>query len=286
MLKRIQKEQQKENGEAPEKPQWSRTLILGSRGISAKQRYLMQDFMAMLPHHKTEPKYDNKHNFSGIAEICEMRNCDSCIFFENRKHTDLYLWFCKAPHGPSIKFYVGQIITMTDLKLTGNALKGSRPILSFGKEFDETNDRRLMKQVISDIFNVQQNYPKSKPFIDHVLQFSLVDDHVWFRNYQIVDGDGNDKLSLVEIGPRFYMQCIKILEGCFSGNVVYLNEKYVSPNVVRADERREAQLEAKRKSKKVKESKAARRELKEEKTTLDKVFDHQFEMSDDDSDEE
>ena len=50
-------------------------------------------------------------------------------------------------------------------------------------------------------------------------------------------------------------------------------QEYVSPNVVRADERREAQLEAKRKSKKVKESKAARRELKEEKTTLDKVFD-------------
>ena len=175
---------------------------------------------------------------------------------------------------------------MSDLKLTGNALKGSRPILSFGKEFDESNDRKLMKQVISDIFNVEQNYPKSKPFIDHILQFSLVDDHIWFRNYQIVDGAGNDKLSLVEIGPRFYMQCVKILEGCFGGNVVYLNEKYDSPNVVRADERKEAQLESQRKSRKIKETKTARKELKEEKTTLDKVFDHQFDMSDNEEDDE
>ena len=122
---------------------------------------------------------------------------------------------------------------MQNLKLSGNALKGSRPVLSFSPEFDASDDRRLVKDVLTSVFTVQQGYPKSKPFIDHVLQFSIADDRVWLRNYQVVDGKGDDKLSLVEIGPRFCMQLVKIIQGCFSGQTVYVNERYVSPNVTR-----------------------------------------------------
>lgn len=162
---------------------------------------------------------------------------------------------------------------MTDLKMTGNALKGSRPIISFGKEFEENDQNKLMKEILGKVFNVEQNYPKSKPFIDHTLQFSIVDDHVWMRNYQIVEGDGDNKLSLVEIGPRYCMQCIKILTGCFSGSVAYLNEKFVSPNVIRSEEKRELQIEAARKKKINMDSKSRRMNLKQKQTLLDKVFD-------------
>lgn len=43
------------------------------------------------------------------------------------------------------------------------------------------------------------------------------------------------ELSLVEIGPRFVMTPIIILEGSFGGPVIYENKEFVSPNAVRAD---------------------------------------------------
>ena len=85
---------------------WDRVLVVPTRGITCEQRYLMQDIITLLPHHKKEIKFDNKHNLSEIAEICELRNCSRCLVFESRKHTDLYLWAALAPNGPSLKFHV------------------------------------------------------------------------------------------------------------------------------------------------------------------------------------
>lgn len=73
-------------------------------------------------------------------------------------------------------------------------------------------------------------HPKSKPFIDHVLTFSLVDGRIWVRNYQIIEED--DKKSALEIGPRFVMNPIKVVSGGFSGTVMWENPHFVSPNVV------------------------------------------------------
>ena len=39
---------------------------------------------------------------------------------------------------------------------------------------------------------------ESQPFIDHVLTFTIIDNKIWLRNYQIVEENG----SLAEIGPR------------------------------------------------------------------------------------
>jgi hypothetical protein len=114
------------------------------------------------------------------------------LYFEARKHKDLYLWLAKAPHGPSVKFHVtngatagsvwvcrelpaatlaamlagrlgdslarllsvlllllcpqytwklctplfrpdAAVHTLEELKLSGNHLKGSRPVLSFDR---------------------------------------------------------------------------------------------------------------------------------------------------------
>lgn len=35
-----------------------------------------------------------------------MQGCSSVLYFEARKHKDLYLWVAKAPAGPSVKFHV------------------------------------------------------------------------------------------------------------------------------------------------------------------------------------
>ena len=41
-----------------------------------------------------------------LNEICEVKNCNKCIFFENRKRKDLYMWLSNVPNGPSAKFLV------------------------------------------------------------------------------------------------------------------------------------------------------------------------------------
>jgi ribosome biogenesis protein BRX1 len=134
--------------------------------------------------------------------------------------------------------------TMSELNFTGNALKGSRPLLSFDKNFESTPSTALIKELLQHTFSVPKGTRKSKPFIDRVVAFTLADGKVWLRHYQIqvtaADKDGEDKkkkednVELVEIGPRFVMTPIIILEGSFGGPVVYENKEFVSPNEMRA----------------------------------------------------
>jgi ribosome biogenesis protein BRX1 len=150
---------------------------------------------------------------------------------------------------------------MEELNFTGNCLKGSRPILSFDAAFEKAAHLRVLKEVLTQSFGVPAGARKSKPFVDHVMGFTVVGDKVWVRCYQISETEasktkakkmdqqvdeqqiavgerGETNLSLVEIGPRFVMTPIVILEGSFGGPVIYENKEFVSPNQVRADLRR------------------------------------------------
>jgi len=40
--------------------------------------------------------------------------------------------------------------------------------------------------VLVQIFATPKDHRKAKPFHDHVFVFSIVDGHVWFRNYQVI----------------------------------------------------------------------------------------------------
>jgi ribosome biogenesis protein BRX1 len=53
---------------------------------------------------------------------------------------------------------------------------------------------------------------------------------------------------LVEIGPRFVLTPVLILEGSFGGAVIYKNAQYVSGNQVRSDKRRKADLYVRRRN--------------------------------------
>jgi len=88
------------------------------------------------------------------------------------------------------------VYTSAELKLTGNCLKGSRPILSFDNNFDEHPQYSLLRELFVQIFGVPNQHPKSQPFVDNVLNFSVLDNKIWFRNYQILDENG----AIVEIG--------------------------------------------------------------------------------------
>ena len=70
---------------------------------------------------------------------------------------------------------------------------------------------------------------------------------IWVRNYQILEGQASNakeaaekrhndgfNTSLVEIGPRFVMNPIRIFGGSFGGQTLYQNADFLSPNEIRA----------------------------------------------------
>ncbi|KAF9359334.1 Ribosome biogenesis protein brx1 [Mortierella sp. NVP85] len=219
-----------------------RVLLLSSRGITFRHRHLLADLENLLPHAKKDAKLDSKSKLHVLNELADLNNCNNCIFFEVRKRQDLYMWLSKTPNGPSMKFHIQNIHTMEELKMTGNCLKGSRHILSFDKNFESSPHWMLMKELFTQIFGVPKTSRRIKPFIDHVISFSIVDNRVWFRNYQITEkpvehrtiSDTTD-LTLVEIGPRFVMNPIRVFDGSFGGQTAFENPEFVSPNVVRAN---------------------------------------------------
>ncbi|KAI5712036.1 hypothetical protein M8J76_004911 [Diaphorina citri] len=202
-----------------------RVLIFASRGISFTDRHLMKNLQNMLPHSRPGTKMERKDTLTVVNEICEMKNCNKCILFEGRLRRDLYMWFANVHEGPSLKCLVESVFTMGELKLTGNSLKGSRPLLSFDEKFSQEPHYRLMQELLTQIFGTPKDLPKSQPFIDHVISFSILDNRIWFRNYQILSEDG----ALVEIGPRFCLNPIKIFAGGFGGKTIWENPHYISP---------------------------------------------------------
>ncbi|KAJ4886540.1 Ribosomal RNA processing Brix domain protein [Raphanus sativus] len=212
-----------------------KVLVTCSRRISFRYRHLMLNIVSLLPHCKKDSKVEAKSSKGAtLNELVELKGSYSCLFFE-------------SPSGPSVKFLVNAVHTMEELKLTGNHLKGSRPLLTFSSNFDKDVHWKLLKEMLTQVFGIPKEHRKSKPYHDHVFAFSIVDDHIWFRNYQIsvphneadkVARGGLDKMTLVEVGPRFCLNPIKIFGGSFGGPTLYENPFYVSPNQIRALEKR------------------------------------------------
>jgi ribosome biogenesis protein BRX1 len=99
---------------------------------------------------------------------------------------------------------------------------------------------------LMQIFNAPKYHPQSKPFFDHVITFSVVENCVWFRHFQILEtpsADGTDQLDkhMVEIGPRFVLHLIRIFDSGFGGATLYENPTYIAPNTVRAYKKRQMQ---------------------------------------------
>ena len=89
-------------------------------------------------------------------------------------------------------------------------------------------------------FGSPRGHPKTKPFYDHVICFYNVGNQIFFRNYQILNeikekftnADAEDKINLLEIGPRFSLTLIRIFDGALGGKTLYLNKGYISPGVI------------------------------------------------------
>ncbi|KZM19476.1 Ribosome biogenesis protein brx1 [Ascochyta rabiei] len=243
-----------------EKRNRQRVLILSSRGVTFRHRHLLQDLYSLMPHSRKEAKFDSKTKLYQLNEMAELYNCNNILFFEARKGKDLYCWMSKPPNGPTVKMHLQNLHTMEELNFIGNCLKGSRPILSFDAAFDKQAHLRVIKELFTQVFGVPKNSRKTKPFVDHVMGFTVADGKIWIRVYQInesetgkkkpVNGDDMDvdelvskkkgkssdfDVSLVEIGPRFVLTPIVIQESSFGGPIIYENKEFVSPNQIRSD---------------------------------------------------
>ncbi|KAF6212523.1 hypothetical protein GE061_013046 [Apolygus lucorum] len=217
---------------APKKTKWinrQRVLVFAARGTTQRDRHLMNDLKTVMPHSRSENKISRREHLQVINELCEMKNCNKSLFFEGRKKLDLYLWMSNIPHGPSAKFLVENVSTMQELRMTGNCLKGSRPLLSFDESFEKESHYAVLKELFIQVFGVPYHHPKSQPFVDRVITFSVLDNRIWFRHYQILKEDG----ALAEIGPRFIFNPIKIFSGSFGGATIWDNPHYVTPSVWR-----------------------------------------------------
>lgn len=235
--------------------------------MNNRHRHLLSDLHSLLPHSRKDAKLDTKTQLHQLNELADLYNCNNVMFFEARKGKDLYIWLSKPPNGPTLKMHCQNVHTMEELNFTGNCLKGSRPILSFDATFDESPHLRVVKELLTHSFGVPQSSRKVKPFVDHVMGFTVAGGRVWIRCYQIAEteagkkkitngaeeAEGDDKaksaaasalpsskakagetsISLVEIGPRLVLTPIVILEGSFGGPVIYENKEFISPNQVR-----------------------------------------------------
>ena len=94
-----------------------------------------------------------------VNELADLSSCNNALFFEARRHQDLYMWASKTPNGPSARFHVLNSHTMDELKMTGNCLKGSRPIVCFDSEFDSQPHWRVIKELLMHVsFNISFEY--------------------------------------------------------------------------------------------------------------------------------
>lgn len=244
-----------------------RTAIAESQLIfrMRRHRHLLADLHSLLPHSRKDAKLDTKTQLYQLNELADLYNCNNVMFFEARKGKDLYIWLSKPPNGPTLKLHCQNIHTMEELNFPGNCLKGSRPVLSFDKAFDDAAHTRVIKELLTHAFGVPQSSRKVKPFVDHVMGFTLADGRIWIRCYQIAETEpskkqaagkedkdgvepataavdlapvskakpGETAVSLIEIGPRLVLTPIVILEGSFGGPVIYENKQFISPNQVR-----------------------------------------------------
>ena len=80
--------------------------------------------------------------------------------------------------GPSARFHLTNVHTMDELRLTGNCMKGSRPILTFDESFGRVEHLKLLKELFVDVFGTPRGHPSSKPFVDRVMAFYYVDNKV------------------------------------------------------------------------------------------------------------
>jgi ribosome biogenesis protein BRX1 len=208
-------------------------LVLGARNMASKDRHLLLDLRGLMPHSREHPKLGRSNALGDdLIELCSLHQCNSVLFMEPHRNDVSYMWIGQAPSGPSIKMQVNNVHTADEIRMAGNCLKYSRPLLHFDRDFELQPHLRVAKSLLHMAFNTPRYHPKSKPFVDRIMSFLWLDNHIWVRNYQIVP---TSPPSLMEIGPRFTLEPVAIFNGCCKGSVLWKSATAKPPTEQRRD---------------------------------------------------
>lgn len=243
-----------------------------------RQRHLLNDLHLILPHSKVESKFDEQGSLSPLNELAELNSCTHTLFLEHRKPEDLYIWLAKTPSGPSIRFHVENIHTLDELAFPGNCMIGTRPLLSFDASLSESDHGKIIQELLTSVFGTPSTCKKSKSYFDHLFHFGVADGRIWFRSYQIIENSESDiqldGMSLVEIGPRFVLNPVRLFSGSFGGQTLWINDNFMTSAAIKAKERRAKAGQHIQRLNDVEATAARKLASKIERSAIDKVFDN------------
>jgi ribosome biogenesis protein BRX1 len=112
------------------------------------------------------------------------------------------------------------------------------------------------------------------------MSFSIIDQRIWIRNYQIIENSPLDSqkeeeanpISLSEIGPRFVLEIVRIFDQSFGGSTLYENSSYVTPNTIRSLAKQKAGEKFKKRQLDKMQQENKKRKTEVAKDPLDYVF--------------
>ena len=233
-------------------PLTHKPMLLHTRGMIHQHAQVFENLRDLIPHAKREQAMNAK-DFVVLDQIAADRFCDTIGVFETRHKrvsSECYFWIATCPSGPSINFYVRDAQSIENLRLIGNSLKGSRPILQFDPRFNDGGVMEIAKWSLQRLFSVPFEDPHSKPFVDRTMSFIIEEGFIIMRHYQIQWGENGEETELAEIGPRVVLEPNYVLAGAFKGHKIWTNKEFVSPyKELKAERRKRAEMRNKAREK-------------------------------------
>ena len=202
------------------------TLVLATRGIKARHRHLQRDLLRLLPHGRLGSKFGADEQLKAVVRLCEDAGCRSALLLDARDPHRLYMWAASCPEGPSAMFRVANIHTVAELKLDTRRAAGSRSLLVFDRNFEDTAARRVLKALLTRTF-ASPARGKSKQLlpVQQTLNFAWLDGRVWIRAYRTVPHAFKEgETDVAEIGPRLVLEPVRIIASAFSGAIIHSSE--------------------------------------------------------------
>lgn len=199
------------------------SLVCARKGVASSLRFFMKEFFNFMPNIQQAPKFGGNDRVE-LNSIADKSGCDTIMLFETIDNKP-FLWVSIAQEGPTICFSLETMHTCEDVNGNGKCTKFSSPILVFDSHFDEKPEYGICKELLTRALRVPYGTKKMKEHVDTVLSFFILQNHIYFRRYQI---DYQEPIKVFETGPQFCLEPIFIMGGSFCGQKIWQNQKILA----------------------------------------------------------
>ena len=180
-------------------------VIYLKKNSCKKTRFFCEDLKKLIPNGKVILSSSIKESFFSNEKKTPPI---IILLFNGKKEKNLYFFLRNLEGGSIFQFVINNLYSLKHSIFIGNAMKWSKPILTFDKNFLKIPHLRLLRPVLSRLVKLKVNHPNSEPYFDHMISFFYFNSKIWFRNYQINFFDKKKNLQknpiqIIEIGPRF-----------------------------------------------------------------------------------